>query len=371
MRQPPSTDCRSRAIANCEHPLMRLAVLSLAIGIVLSVSIGCSSKGEVAKQTRVGDVGRLDSDRLDLVYAAAPVQRGEKISHVFRFENGLDCRISIPGERAIRKGCGCTSIEVSPRSVGPGETSKITMVIDTRGRSGIQDIRATLTWKAEGSGDVVVGCRLKGEAVRPLKPLPEMVNFTEDDVRLGEKKHVEFSSPLSVDWRSLRVRSLSDSFSCDPVSISSNGASCEIGARPRDSRLEKIAGYLEVTARICMDAPIAAGREVSLYVKLVARRRVAITVMPVVVPIQFAGSSDHGTGRVLLRGTRIENAESIQGISHPDYRVQYVARDLPGDGVLVALTLTRTTRKSSDHSTELVVDMTSGDPLKIPIMAVR
>jgi hypothetical protein len=95
---------------------------------------GSDSAAEISFDTLVKDLGTI--------------REGERIIAYYDYSNTGDAPLIITG---IKAGCGCTVPEWKKDPLAPGDSENFKVVFDSRGKSGLQDIRITVRSNAINS----------------------------------------------------------------------------------------------------------------------------------------------------------------------------------------------------------------------------
>lgn len=95
------------------------------------------------------------------VYDFGPITQGEKVSHAFTFKNVGDKNLIISGASGS---CGCTVPEWPKEPIRPGQSSRINVVFNSEGKSGMMEKTVTIVTNCEPSTRVI---RIKTEVVVP------------------------------------------------------------------------------------------------------------------------------------------------------------------------------------------------------------
>ena len=102
-----------------------------------------------AQDTQSGAQLVFFEDRYDF----GEIKQGEKVSHVFEFENaGIEPLILID----VRTTCGCTASDWPRQPIMPGQIDSITVTFDSTGKSGINNKTITVVSNAGNQMERIV-----------------------------------------------------------------------------------------------------------------------------------------------------------------------------------------------------------------------
>jgi hypothetical protein len=94
------------------------------------------------------------------VYNFGTIQRGEKISYTYKFQNTGTAPLIITNAQAT---CGCTIPEIPKEPVKPGQTGELKVVFNSAGKLGRQDKVITVTSNASPATEMI---HLQGEVLK-------------------------------------------------------------------------------------------------------------------------------------------------------------------------------------------------------------
>jgi hypothetical protein len=77
----------------------------------------------------------------ETIHDFGSMESGAKVSHSFTFTNNGKSQLVI---RSVKAGCGCTATTPGQTQLQPGESSKIDVTFNTKGRRGTQNMRVTV-----------------------------------------------------------------------------------------------------------------------------------------------------------------------------------------------------------------------------------
>lgn len=137
----------------------------ILIGILI---LSCSSSDQREVNTTLIPSANQKSDEMaritfDMdVFQFGKLMEGEKVSHVFRFENTGKSDLVISD---VSPECGCTTAKNwSKKPYHPGEKGEITITFESEGRPGITNKRITVMTNAFPA---VTDLKLEGEVIGP------------------------------------------------------------------------------------------------------------------------------------------------------------------------------------------------------------
>lgn len=127
---------------------------NLLISVILLISLTSACRSEGGNNSAVSasiEPGNGEIVFRDYEHDFGKVKEGEKISHVFTFENKGTSDIVITSASTT---CGCTVPKYDKKPIPPGSVGSLEVVFDTSGRSGIQT--KTVTVKSNAKTPVVI-----------------------------------------------------------------------------------------------------------------------------------------------------------------------------------------------------------------------
>ena len=103
--------------------------------ILIAVVTGCKTGTEKKLPESFANTGISEIVFREYQHDFGKVAEGEKISHVFTFENkGTSDLVIISATTS----CGCTVPKYDTKPIAPGKSGNLEVVFDTSGRSGFQ-----------------------------------------------------------------------------------------------------------------------------------------------------------------------------------------------------------------------------------------
>jgi hypothetical protein len=103
--------------------------------ILIAVVTGCKTGTEKKLPGSIANTGISEIVFREYQHDFGKVAEGEKISHVFTFENkGTSDLVMISATTS----CGCTVPKYDTKPIPPGKNGNLEVVFDTSGRSGFQ-----------------------------------------------------------------------------------------------------------------------------------------------------------------------------------------------------------------------------------------
>lgn len=185
-------------------------------GVVFSA--GC---GEIQDEP-VGAEGNNAADAA-LDFDAGDLLRGETARHVFSFTNNATETLTLDPDKDIRKTCGCTRPEIEKLTLQPGETTDVTLLVDTKSKTGSFSESSALVWRDAKGAEHPTKYRLSGRVVSPLVFSPNAVLLETKDLVEGKEFEIRVTSELDIDWSSMRIMGLTDSLSYKYEETSTGG----------------------------------------------------------------------------------------------------------------------------------------------------
>jgi hypothetical protein len=141
----------------------RIILSSLVMITLLLTQCGNNVKKNTSGLT-AGDTGTVKIIFREYEHNFGKVSEGEKVSHVFIFENQGSANLVIASATTT---CGCTVPEYDSRPISPGGTGNLEVVFDTSGRNGMQT--KTITVKSNAKPPVVL-LKITAEVVPGKEP---------------------------------------------------------------------------------------------------------------------------------------------------------------------------------------------------------
>ena len=122
--------------------------------LALAFLASCTGEGRTGKDSgsnilRDGETGEISFREYE--HDFGKVAEGEKIAHIFEFEN------KGPGNLVISSAstsCGCTVTKYDKKPIAPGQKGSLEVVFNTGGRSGMQT--KTVTVHSNSKTEVVI-----------------------------------------------------------------------------------------------------------------------------------------------------------------------------------------------------------------------
>jgi hypothetical protein len=143
--------------------------LKFILSIALLGLMACGKKAET-NTTVAADSTELEAkySRIlfeELTYEFGKIKQGDIVKHTFNFKNDSDEPLVVSNAAAS---CGCTVPEWPKEPVKPGESGKIEVQFNSKGKSGVQNKTIIITANTLPNTTTIV---LKGEIEAP--PIPE------------------------------------------------------------------------------------------------------------------------------------------------------------------------------------------------------
>jgi hypothetical protein len=126
----------------------------LFVSMILVIGLTSACRSGAAKNS--GNSASIEPGNGEIIFKEyehdfGKVKEGEKISHVFTFENKGTSDIVIISASTT---CGCTVPKYDKKPIPPGSGGSLEVVFDTSGRSGLQT--KTVTVKSNAKTPVVI-----------------------------------------------------------------------------------------------------------------------------------------------------------------------------------------------------------------------
>ena len=116
------------------------------LALLISVSVMAQSATETAKKT--GPKVTFEESEYDF----GDIQQGEKVEHVFTFENSGTEPLILSN---VTTTCGCTATDWPRDPVAPGQTASIKVVFNSAGKMGRQNKVVTIVSNAVNAQEKV------------------------------------------------------------------------------------------------------------------------------------------------------------------------------------------------------------------------
>jgi hypothetical protein len=127
-------------------------ILLLSLVMVSLSVMQCRNDGRRnASGTVTGDTGKAKIVFREYEHSFGKVAEGEKVSHVFKFDNAGTAGLVIASALTT---CGCTVPEYDTKPIPPGGSGNLKVVFDTSGKEGMQT--KTITVKSNAVKPVVI-----------------------------------------------------------------------------------------------------------------------------------------------------------------------------------------------------------------------
>jgi hypothetical protein len=175
---------------------------TLILFVLAAGSISCSqSPNAVGGSHSTGvKTGNADQDSNHLQYDFGVVEKDMTYPASIEFKNLEDAPLVI---QECRTSCGCLKVNSMPTRIGPGETASFEISLDTRGKLGVQNVRAVFVAAPPSNRIVVLGTRA---IVRSCWVSPDGLSFGDLTSASVASKRL---SVLIADWPDATVLSVS------------------------------------------------------------------------------------------------------------------------------------------------------------------
>lgn len=171
------------------------------------------------------------------------VFEGQKVDHVFRFQNGGDAPLIID---RVRSSCGCTAALVSSTSLAPGEVGEVRTSFDSNRFSG--EVVKTIYLYTNDAGQSPTQFNLRGTVEREIEINPGQLDLGSLPAGRGREARVEFTNRGPKELELLGVKStLAEVTASIPQSRIAPGKSVAVVTKvaPKSGR-GRLSGYLLV-----------------------------------------------------------------------------------------------------------------------------
>lgn len=296
------------------------------------------------------------------------VARGAKVVHRFPFENKYEEDVHV---RDVKASCGCTSLEVTKKTIGTWETSEIVMQLDTRKFQGRKD--AVITVELEFIKQTPDGPR-RSSSVEVRLPF---YSYIRSDVVLqpGSAQFGSVAAGTSVE------KKVTLSFAGSPgwaITGLGDGVSPYLGVRMAE--LGRNAGRVtyQISVELKPDAPVGHIQEfVELItndtrpnagrVLLLVEGEVTSTLAVRPSPLSF-GVLNTGTSVTKTLVVRAEKAFTIEEITCPDDRIGILLPEVDAASPVYVVPITFTAGAVAGAvDTKLIVrtDLAGGESVEV------
>jgi len=134
----------------------------------------------------------------EAVFDFGTIESGEKVSHLFTFTNTGDTPLVLINAKGS---CGCTVPQWPKEPIAPGEKGQILVEFNSKGKSGAQNKRVTLTCNTDPAMTFV---NIKGEVTKPEKeeeekevPYLPLANNKNEKVTVDQDCFAIFPNPTT------------------------------------------------------------------------------------------------------------------------------------------------------------------------------
>lgn len=147
--------CQSNKEGFGSHMIRRFVWIFLVFVFLSQISQGLYAREDIKPAVSVPAIYAAEP-----VYDFGKIPSGQIVNHEFGIENRGQTDLQI---LRVSTSCGCTVAQSMPQQIKPGETGRISVRFDSRGRVGKQD-KAVTVYSNDPSNPQLI-CHLKGELI--------------------------------------------------------------------------------------------------------------------------------------------------------------------------------------------------------------
>ncbi len=301
------------------------------------------------------------------------VMAGDRLRHVFTFQNPFPHELKLNAESEIRKSCGCTTASLAHHHLARGQSTRLAMEIDTRGKRGLVHEVVGVAWTDDQGRRHEYGYALRGTINVAIVCQPHEMTFSATEMANGTVKRVECASDLAVDWSRAQLDVSSPDLEIVRQTVSENNR-LQIDLRRRDD-----GGSAFQTSRMSIQVPHQASdgtsdRELKVQtlegeLLVFSHHRNALSVMPRFPCFRANPQDGEWSGRLIIKGELIKESSTLQAMESPEGMVSFRTVTL-GPGALQAdVTLTPRIIRPEFATTgvPLVIRLASGQEIQVVV----
>jgi hypothetical protein len=116
-------------------------ITSIVFGIISIAFVSCGNKQQVSAEQMADSTHYAELTYIEDFYDAGTVHSGEIVKHSFEFKNTGNIPLVI---KDIIPSCGCTKVDVTQKTLKPGEKAKLIVEFNSKGWFGSQYKSVTL-----------------------------------------------------------------------------------------------------------------------------------------------------------------------------------------------------------------------------------
>jgi hypothetical protein len=212
-----------------------------------ALSVGCGAPtappAPSGSSSPVQVTGSLqDENRVD-VHDAGEVLAGHTITHTFAVHNSLPESVEIKGEADVQANCGCSSLVPKDRRLESGQTTGVTITIDTARRQGLLLQGGTVVWTSASGQRWKSAFAIRAVIQPAMRPSVPVLSFNDKEIRSGAAKEVVFKETVvSLRWDTVKV-STSAPFEIMSTNKVEKGVRCTVKCTPGQN-MEDVQGQL-------------------------------------------------------------------------------------------------------------------------------
>ena len=162
---------------------------------------------------------------------AGQVLSGQPLRHVFSYKNESRYLLEMPKDQQIRTTCGCTRVKLSRERLNSGESTELTLEIDTESRLGDVSESATVPWTRADGGLQHCQFTLSGQVISAFALDPPELTFSKKDLQLARPKIVRCRSDLPIDWQQVRLQPDASYLEIESIEVDTPGGEMVFSVR--------------------------------------------------------------------------------------------------------------------------------------------
>lgn len=118
-----------------------MRTISIVSVFVISMFTSCGNKSNSSYEQAADSTHFAELTYIEDFFDAGTVRSGEQVKHSFLFKNTGNIPLVV---KDIIPSCGCTRVDVSQKTLKPGEEAKLEVLFDSKGWFGSQYKAVTL-----------------------------------------------------------------------------------------------------------------------------------------------------------------------------------------------------------------------------------
>jgi hypothetical protein len=311
------------------------------------------------------------SDDKTIIEDRGRIIAGTILRHSFTVLNDLDETLSIKGKEDIQKICGCAGLEPGKTILEPGEETAVTVTVHTLGKSGLLANGGSIVWTGQSGRKRKTTLLIKAQAIPPLYSEPEVVSFSESQIRGKIAKPVRLRANTTVDWTTIRFSGGSTAVEISNVRHEREEAWCDVRFSPT-AELEAFADQVCVQIRGQDAGGEGGNRDYAIAIPLRAQQAVDFSIAPKPATVLVTHDGNART-RLVVRGERLSlGANTIQRITCEGYRVDWKLSEVSKAKVAVLeVNLTRLEGFAGEVGETLAIGVAGIGEIRLPFVSIR